>query len=593
MSEPRKSPAVRYLLPIGAFVLAIALYQNTRGNQFILDDEAIIVANPDLTTKAGLLELWTDPYHPRRAAEQFNYRPITILSFNLNAFLSEYREPLNFWRYRFVNIVLLGLLGWLTAWWFGRYVDHPVAGWLAVLLLIAHPTNMELINHIVGRADLLAMVGVIGFALSHRRALLEGQWDPPVALAAFVFAVAAFGAKETGFVLVPLVLAQAWLGGARRYKDDLNHVRKVNGMAVAIFALPMFAYLVGRVNALGALFGTPGVSADLDGNPLAAMTFAERLPAALALAWHYFSQLFAWSTAYNQVPAHIPTWASIETYLGIAVLLVALVAMVQAVRKRHWNLLPLVIAGSHFVLVSNLVVPTGVYAAHRLMLPFTLAAASIIASWLDRMTSVSTRRRAVAVLPVAAIGAYMAFVVFANNGYWANTVARRGHDSELQPMNPVARYHFGVALANKNNVTAEDWTNARNTLIGTAESFVDEPSAVLHHQIGVISARLRDDAMASEHLRRALQINPQLIEAHLALADLMLDRHNMQGAEQHINTATELLAGRRGLSDAIRTLLQLQHRLDRLRLDASDDDAADPATNIIGDAKTDRPPDPA
>ena len=43
-------------------------------------------------------------------------------------------------------------------------------------MLVAHPANTEAINHLVGRADLLAVLGIVAFLYLQRRAQEEGRW---------------------------------------------------------------------------------------------------------------------------------------------------------------------------------------------------------------------------------------------------------------------------------------------------------------------------------------------------------------------------------------------------------------------------------
>ena len=565
MSEVRKTPAVRYLLPLGAVLLVLGLYSNAMRNHFIMDDQPIIVENDDVMTKRGLVDLWTHPVHVDRAVDVGHYRPLAVATFNLNAYVSEYQ--LNVKRFRFVNVVLLGLLGWLTAWWFGRFVEHPGAGWLAVLLLLVHPANAELVNHITARADTMAMLGVVGFLLSQRRAMLEDGWTPMVSLAAVGFALLAFGSKETGLLLIPAAAAQTWLAWARNHKEPIPHLSRVTLQSVLWLVLPVSLYVAARYAALHGLAVPLRVDSDIDGNPVAALGLDERLPVAAALAWFYFRQVIWPSTAYGHTPDAPPTWAHTEPYLGLMVLLAGVCALIWAVRRKHWLLVPLVIAAGHYVLVCQLLTPIGTYAANRLTLPFLLLAAALVTAWLDRRTYGSTRRRAVAVLPVSILAAALAFTVYTTNPDWYATVQRRAIDAELQPMSLRAQYHFAVALTQKPNVTDEDQRNARHMLESIAATPLGQDSPGVAYELGMIHLRLRELTEAEQCLEHTLKLRDDHLPAHLALADLHMDRLQLDTAADHLTTASMLVEKDPLLHTHVGDLLKLRRRLEQLRED--------------------------
>jgi len=59
-----------------------------------------------------------------------------------------------------------------------------------------------------------------------------------------------------------------------------------------------------------------------------------------------------------------------------------------------------------------------------------------------------------------------------------------------------------------------------------------------------LAAALRDEgqtASAIEHLRKALDLNPDNAEAHLLLGFVQMERRDYQNAEQHLSTAIKLL----------------------------------------------------
>ena len=60
-------------------------YANAIDNPFLVDDKDIIATHPDVIRDAGIASLWTHDYWAGRAPYRNLYRPVTILTYYLNA----------------------------------------------------------------------------------------------------------------------------------------------------------------------------------------------------------------------------------------------------------------------------------------------------------------------------------------------------------------------------------------------------------------------------------------------------------------------------------------------------------------------------
>ena len=176
--------AINILLPIGLSLLIFTFYVNTRFNyRFLIDDVDIVEQNPDVIDADGWKNLWTHDYWAGRSTDSNLYRPVTILSYWVNARLplaghvvDNRVEGLTPRYFRGVNILLLTALCWLLALWLARYVQESAA-WFVAFLFAAHAVHAEFVNYIVCRADLLAIFGVIGFLLMQRLSIEQGRWS--------------------------------------------------------------------------------------------------------------------------------------------------------------------------------------------------------------------------------------------------------------------------------------------------------------------------------------------------------------------------------------------------------------------------------
>jgi len=178
------------------FVAAVALYLPTARYGFVQDDRAIIASNPAAHSIGAALRAFDDPYWPRETGAGL-YRPVTILSYAVDWTVSGGRPG---WLH-LMDALWHGLATVLLVMLLARWL--PTLGAVAAGLVFAwHPVHVEAVASLVGRAELLAAVGILGAVLAARR----GQW----ALAVLCAAVAMFS-KEHGVIAGVIILLDRWL----------------------------------------------------------------------------------------------------------------------------------------------------------------------------------------------------------------------------------------------------------------------------------------------------------------------------------------------------------------------------------------------
>lgn len=540
MNAQRRQPApetppgdvrlvVRLLLPLAVTALVALLYVNSLSIPFILDAPKAILNHPDVVQADGLWRLWTHDYWAGQSPNPVLYRPLTVLSYHLNAQLWGF-APLGF---RIVNMLLLAGLGCLSAMWIARYTRRTVA-WLAGLLLVAHPANAEIINHIVGRADLLWLIGVVGFLYTQRRAIEQERWYWWRMLVGLLFVLLAVGAKESGLIVLPAALLQPWVIKRSKNTPPQPVSRSIRLVSAVLILLPAALFVAARALALRAAVAVPSRLTDMTANPLQDASLSERLAGAFSIAWFYVRQTVWPDTSFLHTPAIAPGWGSAATLLGILMLLAGLLALGQALRHRHWLSLPLLMALGQYALVNNLLLPSGTYAANRFTLPFILLAVCATAAWFNRLTQGSTRRRAVAVIPCGMALILMASVVAQGNPHWANDVIRYNVDLQNQPDNPTAMYELGNALIN-----ADRATEAIPLLSAVVAMRPDSLQA--RYKLGRAFLQSGNLEEAAAQYERVIDRYPDDWRAHLTLTDVCLQRRDLGGAEQHLRAAETLV----------------------------------------------------
>lgn len=175
--------------------LSLALYAITLGGTYIYDDAAIIGTDPRAQSPKLWYQFWTHDYF--NGGLDNLYRPLVSQTYGFERWL----HPNLAWPYHLVNILLHAGAAALVA-----ELGRRLAGWrvglIAGLLFAAHPIHSEAVAGIVGRAELMCAIGVLGGLVL----FLHRPMTQPRALAIFLLCVMAMLSKEQG-MLMPALLA--------------------------------------------------------------------------------------------------------------------------------------------------------------------------------------------------------------------------------------------------------------------------------------------------------------------------------------------------------------------------------------------------
>ena len=197
----------RRILPVaGLWLVTLVAYSNSFGAALIFDNAAILLKDPRLTavTARNLHLIWTTEYwYPNSGNGLF--RPLTTLSYLFNySILGNGANPAG---YHWVNYLLHAIAVTLL-YLLGLRIFRRMAPALAMAAVWAvHPALTESVTNVVGRADILAAIGVLGAILCHIRAAeVQGRqkqlWLAGVALCS---AIGIFS-KESAAAVVGLAL---------------------------------------------------------------------------------------------------------------------------------------------------------------------------------------------------------------------------------------------------------------------------------------------------------------------------------------------------------------------------------------------------
>ena len=452
--------------PVTILLLALSASLTGLGNGFAYDDRPVVLQNLRLHHLTHFARLWMQTYWPPSMGAAL-YRPVTTLAFALEWWAGQGLP----WVFHATNIALYAAVCLLVYDLAARILTPRVA-WLAAALFAVHPVHVEAVANVVGQSELWAACAVIGAVTLYirwRRAAVESmtgvEGSPVVGDARATHASPLPGAGEDlarrdvatappptpgrqpiaavrrwqGALVIALVIAACLskehavvtpgllLAAELLLVNDPRpwsvRCRALRPYALALVAA-VLAYVVVRAHIVGAFAGDrPNV------------VFEHLSPGArrwtmlgVAADW---VRLLVWPSrlAVEYAPREIVLYDHFDLgLLPIAGLLVAIVAL-TLLSLRQWpaGAFALVWLGVTLLLVSNLVVPTGVILAERtLFLPsvgIVLLAGAVVDQVVAAMQSAQARGAELVPTRVLRVGAIAIVALGLGSGIWQS--ARR------------------------------------------------------------------------------------------------------------------------------------------------------------------------
>lgn len=532
-------------------VLTLAAYLPVRNADWVQDDHVAVESNP-IVRRGDPIEIFSTDYWAGASGEDATlYRPVTVATWALERAVtgtpsSALAHGVNVVLHLAASVLLLVLARRLGA--------GPIGSSAAALLFGVHPVHVEAVAGIVGRAEILATIGVLGAMLCWSRV---GPWpgrpDPTPAArrlaaagaAACVFV--ALGSKEVAVAVLPLLAA---LDGSYRARSGLRRSARDLVSAWVPVGLAVTAWYLLRVHALGAWWAVQ--SPHPVDNPLLRLEGGERVATALGLLVRYLGLLvFPVRQSADWSGPSIPPEPGLLAPLPVAALALLAAAAVVAVapflpgrepgprgRAASAGVLLFLLP---YLVVGNLVVLVGTIFAERLMyLPsagFCLLAGLFLSglagdypafgSW-----SPAARMRYVGVVLALLLAAFTVST-HARATVWQDDRSVFAAAVEVNPSSPRAHFILG-------KLDAEDG-DLESALERFERSVALEPDYLPGWQeAGTTLARLGRYEEAIERFRTALAIRPDLplSQYNLGLALQRLGRY--EEAERAVRRAVRL-----------------------------------------------------
>ncbi len=213
-----------------AWSVALAVFLPSLMNGWSGDDTLMIEFNGVVHGTGSALRAWFETYWRYPFSSGGLYRPLTILTYGVDWSLFD-GDP---WWFHFVNVVLhavvTALVVLVTAQWL-----RPGPALVAGLVFAVHPVHVEAVANVVGRAELLVAVGLLGAVITARKYRAAQTRREQLAWFAGTLVMVAFAlhAKENGIIALPLLALDHALGSRQ---DGRVHVGLYVGVVTVTVA---------------------------------------------------------------------------------------------------------------------------------------------------------------------------------------------------------------------------------------------------------------------------------------------------------------------------------------------------------------------
>jgi hypothetical protein len=409
------SSALQRFAPVLVVLAAVVVYLNALANGFAFDDRYIVLENTRVHDITNLRDIFLTPYWPFFGSELGLYRPFIIFVYAVQWAIGG-GEP---WVFHLGNIVFhatASLLGFLLL----DRLTSRVPALIGALFFAVHPLHTEAVANVVGQAELVAAIAILGACLVHvtRPAGVAVSWPRRIAIA-LLFGVG-LATKESAVVLPGLLIAldfvqrrvQLSVRGFAEYADELL-------MPMFLLAATLAFYLIARFDALsGALIG-------LDAAPSLPFLREEHRVLNALRAFPEFVRLlfFPVDLIADYSPGVILPVESVTmmTLLG-ALLLVAHVVLALVTPWLPAAGLPAAWFMITMITVANLFFPIGVVVAERTLYVPSFAVSLVVALlWQHAAPLASPQARRLAPVLAIVVMVLFGYRTWIRNDDWKST----------------------------------------------------------------------------------------------------------------------------------------------------------------------------
>lgn len=496
---------IKIFLAFVIALLAMALYVQTIGYEYTLDDPSAITENKLVKQGiGGIPELLTTDYwfgYTERSRGQL-YRPLPLVSFAIEQQFFPQNphvgHGVNVLLYVFTCVLLFLLMCRLLPG------NNFLVPFVSVLLYTCHPIHTEVVSNIKSRDEILCFLFGIGAMFSALAYIRSGKISYLLASGFLLFL--SIMSKETGIAFLLLIPLTAYV-----FREV-----KIKNMVALTISLAAFTglYLLLRYQVVHEIEIMEIVP--LDNTLVMATSPGENYGTVFHILFRYIGLLLVPVTLsydYSFAQIHIVNMGDAKAIIGLVLYLAMAIFAISRIWKKNYYAYAILFFLLSLAPVSNLFLKIGSTMAERfLYIPsfgFCLAL-GLFFSYLSRQAGKSHsafdffRRHAFTIALTCVVSLFYAFKTVNRNPVWKNN--ENLFTSGLTTSENSARVHYNMGIINLYNLAPA----ASDSLL-----------------------KKKYMSVAKSELEMALNIYPNYFDAAKPLSDIYLQEKNLQKSGEY------------------------------------------------------------
>jgi Flp pilus assembly protein TadD len=537
--SPDKIPLLNKRLPLVLFLLAFLIYSNTISFQYAGDDSMVTYNNAYVQkgissfsdiVKTGVLK----GLDGSNIAE---YRPVVVLNFALEKSLFGNSPKVNHFFNVFFYALLCALLFIFLRKLFKGYLIH--AATLITVLFILHPIHTEVVANIKSRDEILCML----FGLLTLNYIFEyiRRNKKHLLIYSFITFFLCLMSKESGYsylALIPLLLY---------FFSDVS-LKKNLLLTLPFVAIAGLSVLI-RMNVLDSLFVSQKLTM-MENSLMAATNWRDQLATNFTMLLHSLELLFfpvtlSWDYSFNQFP--IVGWNDFKAIFSLLIHVGLIIIAVLGFKKKNIFSFTILFYFVSSFITSNLVIKIGSSFGERFLFAPSLAFCIAIIFLLSKIFSFDFKKDKLTGSPImmlilSVIFLFYSFKTVSRSGDWKDSDALFASGAETSPNSIRAHNLYANSLRLKARAAAD--TNEKIELLKAAISEFQKsleiyPNSGTYYEIGLIYYSVGDTAGTAVMMRKALELNPDFVQALNNYGILLLAKKEYSEALNYFIRATK------------------------------------------------------
>jgi len=495
--------AKKYLYIAILFILSFGVYVNTIKNEFVYDDNDLILRNPQVK-KSSVQEIFSTPFWGER---KFGlWRPITILSFRLNYLMKGFSASL----FHLTNIILHSLTVLILYFFLLHMTGKYEVSFVSSLIYAVHPVHTEAVAWIVGRSEILAtLFSLLAFLFLIQFHKGKRRWEKITCfLLSGIFFLVSLLSKETGITLpflyfLYLIIFQ---------REKIKHLKTWTGLIYLLFLSLIYIYI--RIKVLGGIIGPVGEAEYFYQYP----PFTPFLTLPLLFFQYLKLSLFPFSLCVDYTFSPITHLSPLFFLLSIVFLLY--IFLIFFTLTRH----PLLSFSLSFFLLSLFpylhIIPIGWLIGERFLYLPTVGICLLMGVGLEKM-SFKGRYLLIFILIFS-----FSLRTYTRNFIWKNEFTLWKATAQDNPDSVRAYYNLANFYGRKGDIlqAKKFYAQAHNNTKGRKKKhFAD-----IYNNWGLLLGKEGKMKEAEILFRKALEINPFLATAYINLGNILISQGRLE-----------------------------------------------------------------